>query len=139
MGFCKIKHLVVLVAIVVLGSIDCHSQLLERIQKALPQQEVVDSGKGGSSVVDSLRHELELARQRGTLSVYARAVVVHGSACVHHFSANRETCLYAVGLSVDTGEKHPDGNCFLYSQSVYHHCHLSGYQISGALLSLIYI
>lgn len=64
MGFCNIKHLVVLVAIVVLGSIDCHSQLLDRIQKALPQQEAVDSGKSGSSVVDSLRRELELARQR---------------------------------------------------------------------------
>lgn len=64
MGFCNIKHLVVLVAIVVLGSIDCHSQWLDRIQKALPQQEAVDSGKIGSSVVDSLRRELELARQR---------------------------------------------------------------------------
>jgi len=64
MSICNIKYLVVLVAIVVLGSMDCQSQLLDRIQKALPQQESVDSAKREAAVVDSLQRELELVRQR---------------------------------------------------------------------------
>lgn len=69
MDIFRVKHIIVLAVIWAFGSADCYSQLLNRIQRALPQQEVKDTNKVRMTTVDSLRRELELAQRR---EAYAR-------------------------------------------------------------------